>query len=127
MTPSFPATSGSPRPPATASQCCCTTFARPAHRRMSAWQAKSSVVNTMPSEPHDAPRPDLPGRRREMRSKETGPRLGRGLAALLGDIAVQPPSPGSVRQLAVDLLEPNPYQPRSTIDTAPLEELTQSI
>lgn len=63
-----------------------------------------------------------------MSAKEIGPRLGRGLAALLGDVAVQPPpSAGSVRQLALDQLEPNPFQPRSTMDQGALDELAQSI
>jgi ParB family transcriptional regulator, chromosome partitioning protein len=60
--------------------------------------------------------------------KEASPRLGRGLAALLGDVAVQPPPPpGSVQSVALDLLEPNPFQPRSTMDPAALDELAQSI
>jgi ParB family transcriptional regulator, chromosome partitioning protein len=63
-----------------------------------------------------------------MSAKEIGPRLGRGLAALLGDVAVQPTlSAGSVRQLALDQLEPNPFQPRSTMDQGALDELAQSI
>ncbi|HET7880569.1 MAG TPA: ParB/RepB/Spo0J family partition protein, partial [Acetobacteraceae bacterium] len=47
----------------------------------------------------------------------------------MGDAAVQPsPTAGvSVRQLPIDLLEPNPFQPRTTMDTGALEELTQSI
>jgi ParB family chromosome partitioning protein len=60
--------------------------------------------------------------------REAGPRLGRGLAALLGDAAVQAPPQGAiVRQVPLDLLEPNPFQPRSSIDPAALEELAQSI
>ncbi len=60
--------------------------------------------------------------------KEASPRLGRGLAALLGDIAVQVPSDtGTVRQVPLDLLEPNPFQPRTIIEPAALEELAQSI
>jgi ParB family transcriptional regulator, chromosome partitioning protein len=60
--------------------------------------------------------------------RDAGPRLGRGLAALLGDAAVQAPAQGAaVRQVPLDLLEPNPYQPRSSIDPTALEELTQSI
>ncbi len=60
--------------------------------------------------------------------RDTAPRLGRGLAALLGDVAVQPPPQGAiVRQVPLDLLEPNPFQPRSSIDPAALEELAQSI
>jgi ParB family transcriptional regulator, chromosome partitioning protein len=60
--------------------------------------------------------------------RDSGPRLGRGLASLLGDVAVQAPSQGAaVRQVPLDLLEPNPFQPRSSIDPTALEELTQSI
>lgn len=60
--------------------------------------------------------------------RDAAPRLGRGLAALMGDAAVQPTSSGaSIRQVPIDLLEPNPFQPRTTMDTAALEELTQSI
>jgi ParB family chromosome partitioning protein len=61
--------------------------------------------------------------------KDAAPRrLGRGLAALLGDTAVQAPPQGiGVRQIPLDLLEPNPFQPRTTIDPAALAELTQSI
>ena len=44
----------------------------------------------------------------------TGPRLGRGLASLLGDAAVQNTSSdaSSLRRVPLDLLEPNPFQPR---------------
>jgi ParB family chromosome partitioning protein len=61
--------------------------------------------------------------------KEPSPRLGRGLAALLGDVAVQAPAPpgGAVRELPLDLLEPNPFQPRTIMDASALDELTQSI
>ena len=60
--------------------------------------------------------------------KEASPRLGRGLAALLGDIAVQaPPRGAAVREIPLDLLETSPFQPRSTIDPASLDELAQSI
>jgi ParB family transcriptional regulator, chromosome partitioning protein len=65
-----------------------------------------------------------------MNAKRESPRLGRGLAALLGDAAVQvqaKPEGGSVQRIALDLLEPNPFQPRTIIDSAALEELTQSV
>jgi ParB family chromosome partitioning protein len=63
-----------------------------------------------------------------MSAKEVGPRLGRGLAALMGEAAVRadPQDPG-VRGIPTDLLDPNPYQPRATIRAAQLDELTQSI
>ena len=51
--------------------------------------------------------------------------LGRGLDALMGD-APPPPEPG-VRQVPVDRLTPNRFQPRSFFDDAGLDELAESI
>ncbi len=63
-----------------------------------------------------------------MSAKEVGPRLGRGLAALLGEAAVQPEAAESgVRDIPIDLLEPNPYQPRAAIRMEPLDELIRSV
>ncbi len=64
-----------------------------------------------------------------MSAKETSPRLGRGLAALLGDSAAAPPTPQSpgVRSLPVEMLEPSPYQPRGAMNPEALDELTASI
>jgi ParB family chromosome partitioning protein len=63
-----------------------------------------------------------------MAKRDASPRLGRGLAALLGDAAVQPKPQGpAVRQIPLDLLEPNPYQPRTVMDQSALAELTQSV
>jgi ParB family chromosome partitioning protein len=60
--------------------------------------------------------------------REPGPRLGRGLAALLGEAAVQvTPATSALRQVPLDLLEPNPFQPRSSMDPVALDELAQSI
>ena len=67
--------------------------------------------------------------------------LGRGLAALLGESAVEvagnapeQAQPGvsaeggdHARQVALDLLSPNPHQPRSQFDAASLDELAGSI
>ena len=69
--------------------------------------------------------------------------LGRGLAALLGESAIEaagntpeqaPPQPGTpaaggehAREIALDLLSPNPHQPRSQFDAASLDELADSI
>jgi ParB family chromosome partitioning protein len=63
-----------------------------------------------------------------MSAKEVSPRLGRGLAALLGDSAAPPTaqSPG-VRAVPVELLEPSPFQPRGPMDPEALRELTDSI
>ena len=55
-------------------------------------------------------------------------RLGRGLEALLGPISrEQAEASGSLRELPVKTLRPNPYQPRSEIDEAALEELIASM
>lgn len=61
------------------------------------------------------------------------PALGRGLSALIRDTAPPPtreqPSldRGRPTELDIDLLTPNPRQPRQQIDDARLEELAQSI
>jgi ParB family chromosome partitioning protein len=58
------------------------------------------------------------------------PALGRGLSALIPDAPVAPlPSAasGAPRELDIDLLAPNPRQPRSHIEEHRLEELAQSI
>lgn len=59
--------------------------------------------------------------------------LGRGLSALLPQIPESTKSPdlspetSGVQEVDLDLLEPNPDQPRSALDDAKLEELAQSI
>src|SRR5688572_19681566 len=61
------------------------------------------------------------------------PALGRGLSALIRDTAPPPPREqpatdrGRPTELDIDLLTPNPRQPRVHIDDARLEELAQSI
>lgn len=64
-----------------------------------------------------------------MSAKEVSPRLGRGLAALLGEStpASPPQATPGVASLAVDLLEPGPFQPRTTMAEQPLDELVASI
>jgi len=55
-------------------------------------------------------------------------RLGRGLEALLGVGSVEEAErEGALRELPVDTLEPNRYQPRRALDAASLAELRQSI
>lgn len=64
-----------------------------------------------------------------MASKPTPPRLGRGLAALLGDVTM-PPSPErgtTVAAIPMDQIDANPFQPRSDFDPAELESLAESI
>jgi ParB family chromosome partitioning protein len=63
-----------------------------------------------------------------MSAKEQPKRLGRGLAALLGEAAAPTTvnAPG-VQRLPVDVLEPSPYQPRQEMDETALGELADSI
>jgi ParB family chromosome partitioning protein len=66
-----------------------------------------------------------------MSAKEVSPRLGRGLAALMGD-APKPAlasSPGKdgVTTLPIASFEPGPFQPRGPIDGAGLADLIDSI
>jgi ParB family chromosome partitioning protein len=62
-------------------------------------------------------------------SLQASPRLGRGLAALLGDAAVPAaaPEPAGIRQIPIDLLDPGPFQPRGAMDQTALAELADSI
>jgi len=63
-----------------------------------------------------------------MSMKEQPKRLGRGLAALLGDAAVpQTTAAPGVQQLPVDMLAPSPFQPRQDMDETALQELSESI
>jgi len=75
-----------------------------------------------------------------MVARPSRPALGRGLSALLGDMTVAPPGttppagtpPATtaltgLRQIPVDLLDPNPFQPRAAFDPEALEELAASI
>jgi ParB family chromosome partitioning protein len=54
-------------------------------------------------------------------------RLGRGLEALLGPTREEAEREGSLVELAVEDIRPNPYQPRQDVDPAALEELKSSI
>jgi ParB family chromosome partitioning protein len=65
-----------------------------------------------------------------MAMAEKRPALGRGLSALIPDAAPPPAAPlreGSPQELDIDLLMPNPRQPRTYIEEHQLEELAQSI
>src|SRR5947208_16409258 len=73
-----------------------------------------------------------------MAKNDLGPRLGRGLASLLGDAglgeagladagASQAMSRAAIQAIPVELLEPSPFQPRTRVDPAALEELAASI
>src|SRR5438034_1610702 len=54
-------------------------------------------------------------------------RLGRGIEALLGPTREEAEREGSLVELAIADIRPNPYQPRRDVDPAALEELTASI
>lgn len=68
-----------------------------------------------------------------MTAKPSSPRgLGRGLSALLGDAPLASAEAASAkgngaRAVAIDLLSPNPFQPRRVFDEQDLSELTESI
>lgn len=54
--------------------------------------------------------------------------LGRGLAALIPEPEAPPvPAPASAVEVPTSTLEPNPFQPRTSMDKARLAELTASI
>ncbi len=55
------------------------------------------------------------------------PRLGRGLASLLGDALNPSMTAGSVGSTPIADLEPNPFQPRTAIADEDLAELAESI
>ncbi len=54
-------------------------------------------------------------------------RLGRGLEALLGPSREEAEREGSLVELPIKDVRPNPFQPRQTVDPAALEELVSSI
>lgn len=66
-------------------------------------------------------------------SRKPRPGLGRGLNALLGDIAPEPVAtngddvPAGIRMMPVGALTPHPGQPRRQFDETALDELAQSI
>jgi ParB family chromosome partitioning protein len=64
-----------------------------------------------------------------MTSKNTPPRLGRGLAALLGDVAMRPNAEkgSSVGAIPIDQIDANPFQPRTDFNAEELESLAESI
>lgn len=65
-----------------------------------------------------------------MSAKETNPRLGRGLAALLGDSTATGGALNAVtgiKAIPVEHLEPSPFQPRGAIDPVALADLVDSI
>ncbi len=65
-----------------------------------------------------------------MNAKPTPPRLGRGLAALFGDMPARSDAETAaddIRRLPIDLLDPNPFQPRMNFDEEMLRDLAESI
>jgi ParB family transcriptional regulator, chromosome partitioning protein len=65
-----------------------------------------------------------------MNAKQITPRLGRGLAALFGEMPTRNGADmaiGEVRRLPIDLLDPSPFQPRMNFDEEMLRDLTESI
>jgi ParB family chromosome partitioning protein len=64
------------------------------------------------------------------RATESRPRLGRGLAALLGPVAEPPTpaeSPRGQRRAPIEFLRPNPRNPRKNFDESEIADLAASI
>ena len=59
--------------------------------------------------------------------RDQAPRLGRGLAALLGEPGPRSMARGDIGSLGADLLEPGPFQPRGPVMDSDLSELAASI
>jgi ParB family chromosome partitioning protein len=61
----------------------------------------------------------------------SSPRLGRGLAALLGDAPApaeqSAPHTASIQAISIDVLEPGPFQPRTSMAPGAMAELVESI
>lgn len=55
------------------------------------------------------------------------PALGRGLSALIPEAPLAPPSTDRGFDVDIDLLRPNPFQPRVHVDEGRIEELARSI
>ena len=64
-----------------------------------------------------------------MASNKAPPRLGRGLAVLLGDTALRPNIERgiAVNAIPIDQIDPNPFQPRTDFDSVELESLAELI
>jgi ParB family chromosome partitioning protein len=60
-------------------------------------------------------------------SREPAKRLGRGLAALLGETPAAGPEASVVRQLPLAALEPGPFQARAIFDQQAMSDLADSI
>jgi ParB family chromosome partitioning protein len=58
---------------------------------------------------------------------EKRPALGRGLSALIPDRPAAPPPSARTLEVDTDLLTPNPYQPRTSMDEGRIDELARSI
>jgi ParB family transcriptional regulator, chromosome partitioning protein len=61
-----------------------------------------------------------------MMSDENRPRLGRGLASLLGDVAAPMPQQG-LKRVPIEFIKPNPRNPRRAFTEAELADLAESI
>jgi ParB family chromosome partitioning protein len=65
-----------------------------------------------------------------MNARPVTPRLGRGLAALFGEMPTRDGANvaiSDIRQIAIYLLDPSPFQPRTNFDEQMLQDLTESI
>src|SRR5260370_1525445 len=133
MTQSSPAMCAFPRRHRTANRRCCMTSNAPAAKPTSGSLLKSFSEKDVGASPRSPP-VQLPGEAlsmvEEAARSERRPRLGRGLAALLGATGEESTvlaQSRSVRQAPIEFLRPNPRNPRKRFDDAELEELAASI
>ena len=97
----------------------CTTSSRAAPKRTSRSRAKCLARD-------GAAAPDRSTEPRPWLTKR--PALGRGLSALIPDAPPHAPRAADrALDVDIDLLRPNKFQPRTTIDEAQIEELARSI
>ena len=89
----------------------------------------AASIPASPEPRHEQPRAPRPRRgRRRCRMTTARPILGRGLDALIQRAQTErTPEDDLPRRLPIDLIDPNPEQPRSTIDPETLQELADSL
>src|SRR6201987_1807934 len=126
--PSSLATSACPKRPRTASPRCSTISNAPAAKPISSSRRRSFAARIVGAPPDHARPKEHKVAEDVSRTIENRPRLGRGLAALLGGTnAPHSEIARGARQTPIEFLRPNPRNPRKRFDDAELDELAASI
>src|SRR4029453_13709154 len=124
----------------TASRCWSTISNASAAKPICAWRPKSSSAkkNCAPAEPARHERNEnkkageaMSSREAAMAEKAARARLGRGLAALIGDVGEETKGsterPRGQRRVPIEFLRPNPRNPRRSYAEAELDEVGAAI